>query len=181
MLSTVDFFKRWQSDHGRHNQEIEILSAGTKPGGITAAIAWRERPGKRKRSTVFFERTSEGHCQSDEHWNCSKGNLEDTSERRDEAHTGFSERIDTIFENQREPACLCQTRSQQFSASSGRRVFSFRSSFKCDTMQTLERQSSWQLADHHNEHLSRWALSSPPWQLTDKRQWLLRNTQFVLI
>ena len=44
---------------------------------------------------IFLERTREGHRQSDEHWNCFKGNVGETSERRGEAHTGFSRRIDT--------------------------------------------------------------------------------------
>ena len=38
-----------------------------------------------------------GHRQSDEHWNRFKGNVGETSERRDEAHVGSSERIDTIL------------------------------------------------------------------------------------
>ena len=39
----------------------------------------------------------EGHRQPDEHWNCFKGNPWETSERRDGAHMGFSERINTIL------------------------------------------------------------------------------------
>ena len=34
-----------------------------------------ERRGKRKRYTIFLERTREGHRQSDKHWNCFKGNV----------------------------------------------------------------------------------------------------------
>ena len=44
-----------------------------------------------------FERTREGHRQSDEHWNRFKGNVGETSDRRGAAHMGFSERIDTIL------------------------------------------------------------------------------------
>ena len=51
-----------------------------------------ERCGKRKRSTIFTERTREGHHQSDEHWNCFRGNvgklLRDRVER---VIIGFSE------------------------------------------------------------------------------------------
>ena len=36
-----------------------------------------------------FERTREGHRQSDEHWNRFKGNVGETSERRGGAHMGF--------------------------------------------------------------------------------------------
>ena len=43
------------------------------------------------------ERTREGHCQLDEHWNCFKDNIEETSERRVETHTGLSEYIDTTL------------------------------------------------------------------------------------
>ena len=60
------------------------------PGG-----EWR---GKRKRQKNFLERTREVHRQSDEHWNCFKGNFGDTFERRGGAHMGFPERIDTILE-----------------------------------------------------------------------------------
>ena len=38
------------------------------------------------------ERTRGGHRQSDEHWNCFKGNVEETSKSRDGTHMGFSER-----------------------------------------------------------------------------------------
>ena len=44
---------------------------------------------------IFLERTREGHRQSDEHWNCFKGNVGETSERRDGMHIGFSECRDT--------------------------------------------------------------------------------------
>ena len=34
--------------------------------------------------------------QSDEHWNCFRGNVGEASERRGRSHMGFSERTDTI-------------------------------------------------------------------------------------
>ena len=39
----------------------------------------------------------EDHHQSDEHWNCFKGNTGQTSERWDGAHMGFSKHSDTIL------------------------------------------------------------------------------------
>ena len=53
--------------------------------------------GSARRSS--FQRTREGHRQSDEHWNCFKGDVEESCERRDGAHNfvGFSDRIDTIL------------------------------------------------------------------------------------
>ena len=54
-----------------------------------------ENDRKRKLKTIFLERTGEGHRQSDKHWNCLKGNIGKTSERRGGAHMGFSECIDT--------------------------------------------------------------------------------------
>ena len=41
------------------------------------------------------EKTREGHCQSDERWNCFKGNVGEISEKQDGAYMGFSERINT--------------------------------------------------------------------------------------
>ena len=51
----------------------------------------------RKPHTIFLEMTRDGHGQSDEHTDCSKGNVGETSERRGGAHMGFSERIDSIL------------------------------------------------------------------------------------
>ena len=48
---------------------------------ITPSIAGGERRGKRKRETIFLERTRDDHRQSDEHWNRFKGNNGETSER----------------------------------------------------------------------------------------------------
>ena len=55
-----------------------------------------ERRGQRKHSTTCLGRTREGHHQSDKHWNGFKGNTGETSERRDGANMGFSERVHTI-------------------------------------------------------------------------------------
>ena len=40
-----------------------------------------ESRGKRKHQTIFLERTREYSRLSDEHWNCLKGDVEETSER----------------------------------------------------------------------------------------------------
>ena len=52
---------------------------------------------KRKHWTIFLQRTRDGHRQSDKHWNRFKDNAGETSERLGRAHTGFSERTDTIL------------------------------------------------------------------------------------
>ena len=41
---------------------------------ITTSITWGETCRKRKSTMLFFERMRKGHCQSDKHWNCFKGN-----------------------------------------------------------------------------------------------------------
>ena len=38
---------------------------------------------------IFLERTREGHHLSDEQWNRFKGDVGETSDRRDVAHMGF--------------------------------------------------------------------------------------------
>ena len=53
--------------------------------------------GKGNLSTIFFQRSKEGHHQSDEQWNSLKGNIGKTSDSRNGAHTGFPQRIDTIM------------------------------------------------------------------------------------
>ena len=55
---------------------------GTKPGASYHRSPGGERRGKRKRRTIFLERTGDGHGQSDEHWNSFKADVEETSERR---------------------------------------------------------------------------------------------------
>ena len=62
---------------------------------------YRRERGSARRSS--FERTREGHRQSDEHWNKFKGDVGETSERGDVAHMGLSERTDTIL-NRSEPS-----------------------------------------------------------------------------
>ena len=47
--------------------------------------------------TIFLEKSKEGHRQSDEHRNCFKDNVGETSERRGGAHMSFSERIAIIL------------------------------------------------------------------------------------
>ena len=73
-----NFLRKWPSEL------VEF-----RPGG--------ERRGKRKRSTIFLERTREGHRESDEHWNRFKGTVGETSERWGGAYMGISERIDAIL------------------------------------------------------------------------------------
>ena len=48
-----------------------------------------ERREKRKRSTIFLERTREGYRQSDKHWNYFKSNVGETSVGRGGAHMVF--------------------------------------------------------------------------------------------
>ena len=45
-------------------------------------------------SRSSFKRTREGHCQSDEHWNCFSGT---SGKRLGGAHMGFSERINAFL------------------------------------------------------------------------------------
>ena len=47
--------------------------------------------------SIFLERMRKGHRQSDEHWNCSNGNVEETYGKRGGAHMGFSEHMDIIL------------------------------------------------------------------------------------
>ena len=46
---------------------------------------------------MFLQMTTEGHCPSDEDWNCYKGKVTETSERRGWAPMGFFERVDAIW------------------------------------------------------------------------------------
>ena len=50
--------------------------------------------GSARRSSL---KEREGHRQSDEHWNCFKGNVGETSERKGGVHMFFSKHIDTIL------------------------------------------------------------------------------------
>ena len=80
-------------------EKLETLPAGTKPRTSHIRSPGGERRGKRKRETIFLERTTDDHRQWDEHWNCFKGNVGGISERRGGAHNcmGFYERMDTIL------------------------------------------------------------------------------------
>ena len=73
-------------------EELETLPAGTKP-----RASGGERRRKKTRSTIFIERTREGHCQSDQHWNCLKSNAEVTSEKRGGAQMVIPECVDIIL------------------------------------------------------------------------------------
>ena len=69
-------------------EKLEILPAGTKPRTSHHRSPGEERRGKRKRQTIFLERTRGGGAIV---------NAGETSERRGEAHMGFSERTDALF------------------------------------------------------------------------------------
>ena len=57
-------------------EELETLPVDTKPKTSHHRSPWEERRRKRKRSTIFLERTRKGHHrQWDQHWNCFKGNI----------------------------------------------------------------------------------------------------------
>ena len=71
-------------------EELETLPAGTKPRTSHHRSPGGERRGKRKRYTIFLKRRSDGHRQSDEHCDCFKGNVGETSERLGGAHMFFS-------------------------------------------------------------------------------------------
>ena len=62
-------------------EELETLSAGTKPSTSHHWSPGGERPGKRKRWTIFLERMR--------HWKYLKAKLGKTSERCDGAHMGL--------------------------------------------------------------------------------------------
>ena len=66
------------------------LPALTKPTTSHHRSPGGERRGKRKRLTIFLEVTREGHRQSDERFNCFKGNVGETSEGRGGGNIGFS-------------------------------------------------------------------------------------------
>ena len=68
-------------------------TCGRKAKDITPSIAWTREVWRE----IFLERTREGHRQSDEHWNCFKGNVREIPERRGGTHTQISERTDTVL------------------------------------------------------------------------------------
>ena len=55
------------------------LPTGTKPRTSHYRSPGDERRGKKQRWTIFLERTRERHHQSNEHWNCFKGNVGETT------------------------------------------------------------------------------------------------------
>ena len=61
--------------------KLEALPAGTNPRTPHHWSPGGERRGKRKRQTIFLEKTREGHRQLDENWNRFKGNVGETFER----------------------------------------------------------------------------------------------------
>ena len=81
----------------RNVEELETRPAGTKPGTRHHRSPGGGRRGERKRSTIFLKRMKECHRQSGEHWNCFKGNIGETFERRGGAHMDFFERLNTIL------------------------------------------------------------------------------------
>ena len=78
-------------------EELETLPAGTKPRASKNRSSGGERRRKKTRSTIFIERTRERYCQSDQHWNCLKGNAEVTSEKRGGAQMVIPECVDIIL------------------------------------------------------------------------------------
>ena len=103
MTEQTEWWEWWKKQpsqvaHGSA-EELKTLPAGTKPRTSHHRSPRGERRGMKKRSTIFLERTREGHRQSDEHWNRFKGNVGETSERQGRALTtiGFSEWIDTVL------------------------------------------------------------------------------------
>ena len=64
---------------------------------IKPSLALRERNRKRKPSMIFLKRMRKDHYQLDEHWNCFKGNIGETSDRWGGVCTGFSKCIHTIL------------------------------------------------------------------------------------
>ena len=77
-------------------EELETLPAGTKPRASKNRSSGGERR-RKTRSTIFIERTRERYCQSDQHWNCLKGNAEVTSEKRGGAQMVIPECVDIIL------------------------------------------------------------------------------------
>ena len=71
-------------------EKLEILLAGTKPRTSHHRSPGGDRHWKRKRQTIFLERTREGLCESDEHWNRFKGDVGETSKRLSGAHMDFA-------------------------------------------------------------------------------------------
>ena len=62
-------------------EELETLPAGPKPRTSHNWSPTREELKQSKRLTIVFERLKKSHRQSDEHWDCLKGDSVETSER----------------------------------------------------------------------------------------------------
>ena len=58
---------------------------------------WRRKARKEEALDDLPWKDERGYRQSDEHWNCFKGDVGKTFERRGGAHMIFSESIDTIL------------------------------------------------------------------------------------
>ena len=78
-------------------EELETLPAGTEPRTSHHGSPGGERRRPRQRPTIFLERARKGHRQSDQLWNCFKGNVGETPERRGGSHMGLPELIDTTW------------------------------------------------------------------------------------
>ena len=60
---------------------FETLPAGTKPRTSHHRLPGGERHRKGKRLTIYLQRMTKSHSQSDKHWKHFKGNIGKTSER----------------------------------------------------------------------------------------------------
>ena len=95
----VQFYKDWRTKQASQlacaSEELKCCGFLDTTWGQKAINKPQEieKLRKRKRSTVFLDRTRKGHRQSDEHLNCF---TRATAERRDVACMGFSERVDII-------------------------------------------------------------------------------------
>ena len=78
-------------------EELETLPAGTEPRTSHHGSPGGERRRPRQRPTIFLERARKGHRQSDQLWNCFKGNVGETPERRGGSHMDLPERIYTTW------------------------------------------------------------------------------------
>ena len=77
-------------------QELESLPDDTKPNDITQSITWRREAWKEEALDNVPRKDEKGP--SDEHWNCFKCKVGETSDRRGGTHMGFTERRDTILD-----------------------------------------------------------------------------------
>ena len=77
--------------------EFSLFAKSAEPLGF-CSCCFNSGIGNAGQSVSYFSLFQVcGHRQSIEHWNCFKGDVGETSERRGGAHMGFSERIDTIL------------------------------------------------------------------------------------